>query len=350
MLQFRISTSLDSSEAQLDRELDEIVDGEQVAREAELNVESVAVAHQKAWDRVEVIKVPDGCLFQSSADYRHVLLEVAVCQLNHLPPSLGVRCHLAMVNLVQEETWAKLAIKVITGFLDRIELHFTKFVERKDRSDLIVKSGQVFNLLGVLVGEQERGGDRVNDTGAVERELDSLDRQCRKVLPGKHSCVEKIPWTMVRSHNHAVPVCPEDTEKLVDSWSPLWYNLTVEGWSRCSMEALSGGVMREGIYSYGRPLEWNPNTTRQLKIEQEMIEINIKRKVDRAMMINEGRYACFYILQTNMTADGNVMPAELNLAWISLRKWVEEVYHMFIESGTLPKVKLLFSQHETVRM
>ena len=58
-------------------------------------------------------------------EYGHVLLVVDVSQLNHLPPGLAtklsglaVRCHLAMVKPVQEETWGKLAIQVLTGCLE----------------------------------------------------------------------------------------------------------------------------------------------------------------------------------------------------------------------------------------
>ena len=46
----------------------------------------------------------------------------------------------------------------------------------------------------------------------------------------------------------------------------------------------------------------------------------------------------FYLLHTNVfcpTAEGGVVPAELSLAKMFLRKGVEEVYHVFIESGTI---------------
>ena len=42
------------------------------------------------------------------------------------------------------------------------------------------------------------------------------------------------------------------------------------------------------------------------------------------------------ILHCAQAKDG-VVPAELSLARMSLRKGVEEVYHVFIEPGTLPK-------------
>ena len=48
----------------------------------------------------------------------------------------------------------------------------------------------------------------------------------------------------------------------------------------------------------------------------------------------------FYIVHTNdfcLTAKGGVVPAELSLARMFLRKVVEEAYHVFIEPGTLPK-------------
>ena len=48
----------------------------------------------------------------------------------------------------------------------------------------------------------------------------------------------------------------------------------------------------------------------------------------------------FCTLLCSLTAEGGVVLAELSLAWMSLEKGleVEEVYHEFIESGTLPKV------------
>ena len=45
--------------------------------------------------------------------------------------------------------------------------------------------------------------------------------------------------------------------ELVELFSPLWCNLTLEGRSRYSREsrqALGGGVVRGGFDSYGRPL------------------------------------------------------------------------------------------------
>ena len=127
--------------AQLERELDTIVKGEQVAREMEVNVGSIWAVHQKAWYRVEVISVHDGKVSLRSIDYGHGLLDVDVSQLNHLPPGLAtklpglaVRCHLAMVKPVQEETWGKLAIQVLNECLEGNDLHTAMFVERKDRS------------------------------------------------------------------------------------------------------------------------------------------------------------------------------------------------------------------------
>ena len=45
-------------------------------------------------------------------------------------PGLVVRCHLAMVKPVQEETLVKLAIQILTGCLEGKELHTAYFVER----------------------------------------------------------------------------------------------------------------------------------------------------------------------------------------------------------------------------
>ena len=46
--------------AQLERELDMMVEGEQLAREVEVTVGSIWAVHQKAWYRVEVISVSYG--------------------------------------------------------------------------------------------------------------------------------------------------------------------------------------------------------------------------------------------------------------------------------------------------
>ena len=131
--------------------------------------------------------------------------------------------------------------------------------------------------------------------------------------------------------------------ELVELCSPLWCNLTVEGrsrYSRESREALGGGVVRGGFDSYGRPLEQIVNRARQEGVEEENMKTDIKSKVDRSLMNQRVEDECFYLLHTNvfcLTAEGGVVPAELSLARMSLRKGVEEVYHVFIEPGTLPK-------------
>ena len=82
------------------------------------------------------------------------------------------------------------------------------------------------------------------------------------------------------------------------------------------------------------------NRARQEGIEQENMKTDIKSKVDRALMNQRVEDECFYLLHTNafcLTAEGGVVPAELSLARMSLRKGADEVYHVFIEPGSLAK-------------
>ena len=150
----------------------------------------------------------------------------------------------------------------------------------------------------------------------------SASSKSEEMLPGKQCPVEKV--------TRSIPVCSKETE-LVESCSPLWYNLTVEGrsrYSRESREALGGGVVMGGFVSYGRPLEQIVNRARQEGIEQENMKTDIRSKVDRALMNQKVENECFYLLHTNvhcLTAEGGVAPAELSLARMSLRKGVEEV-------------------------
>ena len=71
--------------AQLERELDMMVEGDQVARGVEVAVGSIWAVHQKAWYRVEVISVSSGHVNLRSIDYGHVLLDVDASHLNRLP-------------------------------------------------------------------------------------------------------------------------------------------------------------------------------------------------------------------------------------------------------------------------
>ena len=68
-------------------------------------------------------------------------------------PGLVVRCHLAMVKPVQEETLVKLAIQILTGCLEGKEQHTAYFVERGGGHD--GAAGQVQH------GYQEAGGGGV---------------------------------------------------------------------------------------------------------------------------------------------------------------------------------------------
>ena len=72
----------------------------------------------------------------------------------------------------------------------------------------------------------------------------------------------------------------------------------------------------------------------------ENMQIYIKNKVGRALFNDRVEDEHFYIVHTNdfcLTAKGGVVPAELSLARMFLRKVVEDTYHVFIEPGTLPK-------------
>jgi len=99
-------------------------------------------------------------------------------------------------------------------------------------------------------------------------------------------------------------------------------------------------VVRGGFDSYGRPLVQLVNRARQEGLELENMKTDIKSRVDKSLMNHQLEETTFYLLQTNvfcLTAEGGVVPAELSLARVSLRHGVEEIYHEFIEPGTLPK-------------
>ena len=209
-------------------------------------------------------------------------------------------------------------------------------------ASLAVKSGQAINLLGGLNREGKIGGVRVVDTEAVGRELENLDRNGRKMLPGKHCPEEKMPRSMVGS-NDTMLNCLENTDELVEHCSPLWHNLATEGrsrYSRESREALGWEVVREGLDSYGRPLKQIVNRAMQEGIEKENMKASINSKVDRAQMNQKVEGECFYIPHTNafcLPANGGEVSDELFLARMTLRKGLEEIYHKFIEPGFLPE-------------
>jgi len=131
--------------------------------------------------------------------------------------------------------------------------------------------------------------------------------------------------------------------ELVEACNPLWCSLSMETKSRYMREvreAMGGGMVKGGYDSYGRPLEQLVNRARQEGIEEENMKTDIKTLVDKALMNQTIEDQKFYLLHTNIfciTAEGRVVPAEMSLARISLRKGVEEVYHVFIEPGPVPK-------------
>ena len=103
-------------------------------------------------------------------------------------------------------------------------------------------------------------------------------------------------------------------------------------YSRESSEAL-GVEWQGGLLFLLRPLE---------EMEQENMKTDIKSKLDRPLMNHrvEVEDVCFQLLHTSvfcLTAEIGLVPAELNLARMSLRKGAEKVFQMFIEPGTLHK-------------
>jgi len=131
--------------------------------------------------------------------------------------------------------------------------------------------------------------------------------------------------------------------ELVEVCSPHWCNLSLEGRSRYMREvkqATGRGVVKGGCDSYGRPLELLVNRTRQEEIKQEGMKSAIKATIDRALMNQKVEEEHFYLFHTNIfciTAEGEVVPAEMSLLRMSLRHGVEETYHVFIEPGRIPK-------------
>ena len=53
-------------------------------------------------------------------------------------PGLAVRCHLAMVKPVKEETWGKLAIQVLTGCLKGNDLHTVNVQHSQQEAPLLI--------------------------------------------------------------------------------------------------------------------------------------------------------------------------------------------------------------------
>ena len=138
--------------ARLEREVDMVVEGDQVAREAEVVVGSIWAVHHQAWLRMEVTSIAYGCVNLRSIDYGHALQGVRVEQLHHLPlglatrlHGLAVRCHMAMVKPAKAKIWDKLTNKVISECLDGDELHTAVFVERKGTS------------IGVVIMAEQKG-------------------------------------------------------------------------------------------------------------------------------------------------------------------------------------------------
>ena len=206
----------------------------------------------------------------------------------------------------------------IVGRIERREVNDTELVGRK----IAATPDFVANVASLVTHTSPTAFPTTASAGSKSEEM----------LPGKQCPVEKV--------TRSIPVCSKETE-LVESCSPLWYSLSVEGrsrYSRESREALGGGVVMGGFVSYGRPLEQIVNRARQEGIEQENMKTDIRSKVDRALMNQKVENECFYLLHTNvhcLTAEGGVAPAELSLTRMSLRKGVEEVYHVLIEPGTL---------------
>ena len=122
--------------------------------------------------------------------------------------------------------------------------------------------------------------------------------------------------------------------ELVEFCSPLWCSLNMEERSRFSRECMEeggGGLVKGGYDSYGRPLAQLVNRSRQEGLELENMKIDIKSRVDRALINQHLEDEVFYLLHTNvfcLTAEGGVVPAELSLARVSLRQGVEEIYQV----------------------
>ena len=138
----------------------------------------------------------------------------------------------------------------------------------------------------------------------------SANSRSKEMLAGRQLPVEKLACSVL--------VCSEMAEHSLEGRTR---------YSRTSGEVFGSDVERRGFDLHGSTLEQNVKT-------------DIKSNVDSTLMNQMVEDECFYLVHTNvfcLTAEGGVVPAELSLARMSLRKGVEEVYQVFIEPGTLPK-------------
>ena len=143
--------------ARLEEELQIKAVGEEVAREMEVVVGSVWAVHQQEWFRVIVNSVENGRVTLQALDYGHYLLAIEVDQLHRLPaglpsslPGLAVRCHMVNVKPVQEGSWDKLALQVLTHCLQGEGQYTALLVERKESSlglAIIVEDQGMFNTV-----------------------------------------------------------------------------------------------------------------------------------------------------------------------------------------------------------
>ena len=99
--------------------------------------------------------------------------------------------------------------------------------------------------------------------------------------------------------------------------------------------------------AFGRSLAENLKRKQEGATKTEKMKAEIREVVELAKMEDRLEDAPFYIVHTNifcMTAEKDIVPAELSLAKLSLREGVQsidkvygEVYQVFIEPGPVPR-------------
>jgi len=120
-------------------------------------------------------------------------------------------------------------------------------------------------------------------------------------------------------------------DQLVETCAPRWTSQPA---------AQAGKSSWKGMDSYGRSLSELQDREKKRLLEQREMEEEVRATVELALQCRSLPDQQFYLVQTGvfcLTAEGGVVPAELSIARISLRRGLQDMYHTFIEPGPIPK-------------
>jgi len=141
------------------------------------------------------------------------------------------------------------------------------------------------------------------------------------------------------------------TEELVAKCSPRWAQMSSSqkshfkesGQALVSRRPLEGDNSVEAfgpLDSFGRSLFKMEKSRKEEDLRLEEMKLNIQQKIELAVSNHDLEDQIFYLMSTNIfcfTAEKQIVPAELSITKISLRRGVINTFHVFIEPGTIPK-------------